>query len=128
MTRKDHNLIFEKRYDVLDGSEVAKRISDIFEKQCPLSDYQKDWLRRSLGDSGMCGNLDMPFQAYEWERNIRKKTDLQRISTPFVVLMNILMLLVVCPMHFLFTGKFFIDCNNKWFEPLYKCNKWALGE
>ena len=128
MKRTTNQLVFQRRYNILDGREVAKRIEKIFEKQCPLTDYQKDWLRRELGDSGIYGNLDMPFQAYEWDRVTKEKTLLQRISTPFVLIICCMLFVTVCPIKWLFTNKFMVDCDNKYLGWLYKWSTWTLDE
>ena len=100
-------LIFQKKYKVLDGYEVSKRIEKIFEKQCPLTDYQKSWLRRELGDSGVFGNLDMPFQAYEWEKIKDKENGFWKIlGRPLAVIIVVILAIIVCPVKYLFTGKY----------------------
>lgn len=120
---KDRQFIFEKRYKKYEGREVAKAIIDIFEEQCPLSPYQKEWVERQ------CKEYDPPFQAYEWG-NIPNRTSMfQRLCAPFVVLLLLLMYIIVCPIKWFLTGKFYFDKrDNKVTHIIYKWMLWSLGE
>ena len=61
--------IFRHKYKALSGYEVANEIIKLMKTSySPLTNDQEQTLKRELGDSGMLGNLDMPFQAYKWEK------------------------------------------------------------
>ena len=62
----------------------------------PLTNDQEQTLKIVLGDSGMLGNLDMPFQAYKWE-NIppNGRNALWRLSIIFYLVTLILTIPIV---------------------------------
>ena len=61
------------QYELLSGYKTATEVKNILkESNLPLSKEQYAALRNAFGDSGMCGNLDMPFIAYKWKENKNK--------------------------------------------------------
>lgn len=79
--------ILGKRYKRLGGHEVSVRIGKIlYDEGQPLTLKQQCALSRGLGNSGICGDLDMPFQAYEWEKQTPDgKNMFWRLTAPLLV-------------------------------------------
>lgn len=82
------NKIFRHKYKTLSGFEVSGEIIKLMrDSYTPLTKEQERELRRMLGDTGVNGNLDMPFQAYQWAKEYPKgKSKWWRLSViPFSV-------------------------------------------
>ena len=89
--------IFRHKYKALSGYEVANEIIKLMKTTySPLTKEQEQTLKRELGDSGMLGNLDMPFQAYKWEKeHPNGRNTLWRLSVIFFLMALILTLPIV---------------------------------
>ena len=89
--------IFRHKYKALSGYEVANEIIKLMKTTySPLTKEQEQALKRELGDSGMLGNLDMPFQAYKWEKeHPNGRNTLWRLSVIFFLMALILTLPIV---------------------------------
>lgn len=91
------NKIFRHKYKTLSGWDVSREIIKLMkESTAPLRENQERELRRMLGDTGVNGNLDMPFQAYQWEKEYPKgKSKLWRLSVIPYFIVTILLLPVI---------------------------------
>lgn len=89
--------IFRHKYKALSGYEVANEIIKLMKTTySPLTKEQEQALKRELGDSGMLGNLDMPFQAYKWKKeHPNGRNTLWRLSVIFFLMALILTLPIV---------------------------------
>lgn len=105
---------------------VAHHVDKFFKDAgSPLTDYQKEILRRYWGEPiGNYGDLNLPFQAYDWTPIKYKGEPLMRLTFPILVIFIILMTLVVRPLHWLIRGSWWFDKNSK-IEVL--CNKWWIS-
>lgn len=112
------NCIFYKKYKRLSGMNVVKQIEAFFEEnEAPLSDWQKTLLKREWGDDmGYYGDLNLPFQAYEWEKVKYKKNLIARLSFPFFLICIIILSFVIRPIHWILTGSW-------WFKESWKVEK-----
>lgn len=120
---EDKMFIFEKYYNRLEGYDISNHIIDMFDEgNCPLSDKQKEYLRRFQ-------RFDYPFQAYTWRKGkSENKTLMQMLSTPVMLLLILIIGITYCPLKFLFTGKYMINENDKSFRWLYKFAVYALND
>lgn len=91
------NKIFRHKYKALSGWDVSREIIKLMkESTSPLRENQERELRRMLGDTGVNGNLDMPFQAYQWEKEYPKgKSKWWRLSVIPYFIVTILLLPVI---------------------------------
>lgn len=108
------NKIFRHKYKTLSGLDVSREIIKLMkESTAPLRENQERELRRMLGDTGVNGNLDMPFQAYQWAEEYSKgKSKWWRLSViPFSIVW--VMLLPVIFGCWWITGKSYIPKNWK---------------
>ena len=80
--------IFMHKYTALSGYEVAKEIIKLMKNSySPLTKDQEQALRSELGNNGILGNLDMPFQAYKWKENYPTgRNSLWRLSVVFYII------------------------------------------
>ena len=102
------------QYDVLSGSEVLYIIDKILENsKTPLTLDQRYNLRQAFGDSGMYGNLDMPFIAYKWKEKENQTKWYWRLTTPFLGIWWLIFVLIILPAKWLFTGNTNFKQNNK---------------
>ena len=107
------HILADNRYKVCSGWQATELIKkELKEKGCPLSLYQEQSLSNYFGNSGMLGNLDMPFQLYTWEEEEPTGTFLWRLTVPFFFLFTILYLITIHPIHWIITGKETLDCDN----------------
>lgn len=91
----------------------------------PLTDYQKEILRRYWGEPiGNCGDLNLPFQAYDWEDIKYKGNPLIRLTFPIFTIFIILMTFVIRPLHWLVRGSWWFGKDSK-IEVF--CNKWWIS-
>lgn len=113
--------VFYKKYKRLSGFQVCDEIIDFFkslDKDCKMDKYsltdgQIRQLRYYWGDNtGMYGDLGLPFQAYMWKKQESKGSWL-RITFPFFVVFVILMTLIVRPVHWLLTGNWWFGDKSK---------------
>ena len=124
---KHTSRILGHKYKILNGWDVADEIAKVLKEQHePLTNAQLGALRRGLGFGGMNGNLDMPFQAYEWDEDkVEGKSFLWRLSIPLLTLYT---LIIKCtePIHWVLTGKmqystqaFFIRFGFAWCHKVF---------
>ena len=94
------------RYRHVNGYRAVELINKCLgDYATPLSENQARVLRREFGDSGMLGNLDMPFQVLEWED--RKPTGVNvwwRMSLPLLLLWGCVKYIIIESLHWVFTG------------------------
>lgn len=120
------NSIFYKKYKRLSGYTVVKHIEDFLKEYgAPLSDWQKTQLYRYWGDNvGNCGDLNLPFQAYTWDKVKYKGNPIARLTFPLLIIFIILMLCVIRPIHWLIKGSWWFNSDSK-IEKF--CNKWWIA-
>ena len=116
------------RYEVLSGYETVELIHKALKEvdHVGLSYEQKQNLKIAFGNSGILGNLDMPFLAYSWKENKEvSKNPIWRLSYPFFVIYVILLLAVFCPIKWIFTGTYSLqkgklgEFNLKWYNKIF---------
>lgn len=118
--------VYYKKYKRLSGMDVVRHVDNFFKDNgSPLTDYQKELLRRYWGESlGNYGDLNLPFQAYDWTDIKYKGSPLMRLTFPIFFIFIILMTFVVRPLNWLVRGSWWFDKNSK-IEVL--CNKWWIS-
>ena len=118
--------IFLQRYERLYGTDIKKAIINFFdENKAPLTDRQK-WVLQESCETGMYGDLDMPFQAYAWKNNASETTNVWwRLTIPFFFLMWLLMAILM-PFKWVLTGEWFYGPEDlcmpllrKWYCKLF---------
>lgn len=116
--------IFRHKYKALSGYEVANEIIKLMKTTySPLTKDQEQALKRELGDSGILGNLDMPFQAYKWEKeHPNGKNILWRLSVIFYLVTLILTIPIVF-ICWLVNGKSYLPRKWKFTKILIKWNQ-----
>lgn len=116
--------IFLHKYKALSGFEVAALIIRVMsDNGYPLTPIQQTALRRGLGDSGIRGNLDMPFQAYSWNKNYPTgRSSLWRLSFIFYPIVFILLLPLVF-FHWCISGNFNMPREWKLTKLMMKWNQ-----
>lgn len=120
------------QYEIMSGHEVANEINKIFKSaNYPLSSGQYRVLHSTLGNGGICGNLDMPFIAYKWKEKENQTKWYWRLSTPFLVIWWLIFVLIILPAKWLFTGNTnfkqnskLINFNTHWYNKVVG-RKWA---
>lgn len=102
------------RYKLLDGYRTVELIHEALKgvDGKGLSYEQRRDLREAFGDTGSRGNLGMPFIAYSWRERRNSTNPLWRLTFPFWVLYVMLAIIVVLPLKWLLTGKFYFSENN----------------
>ena len=118
--------VFYKKYKRLLGFTVVKHIEDFLKDYgAPLTDWQKTQLYRYWGDNvGICGDLNLPFQAYTWEKVKYKGSPIARLTFPLMLIFFILMTLVIRPVWWLLSGSWWFGEDSK-IEKY--CNKWWIA-
>ena len=121
------NNVFLKKHKRLKGYQIASDLVKFFEKNnAPLTDWQKHKLYEK-SDSGIYGDLDLPFQCYAWDNTIDTNGDkglyafLWRLSIPFYFIVWLL-LVISMPFHWLFTGSFYYGCES---GVIYFMRRWC---
>lgn len=95
------------RYKLLSGYETVNLIEKAIESQGGnLTPHQKRQLQEAFGNSGIRGNLDMPFLAYAWEEEDVNGTFPWRLTYPLFIVYSVVLLFVVLPVKWLVTGKY----------------------
>ncbi len=120
------------QYEIMSGHEVANEIDKIFKStNYPLSSDQYRVLHSALGNSGNCGNLDMPFIAYKWEKKKNQTKWYWRLTTPFLGIWRLIFVLIILPAKWLFTGNTnfkqsskLINFNTHWYNKVVG-RKWS---
>lgn len=118
--------VYYKKYKRLSGMDVVNHVDKLFKDVgSPLTDYQKEILRRYWGEPiGNYGDLNLPFQAYNWTDTKYKGVPLMRLTFPILVVFIILMTFVVRPLHWLVRGSWWFGKDSK-IEVF--CNKWWIS-
>ena len=118
--------IYYKKYKRLSGYTVVKHIEDFLKEHgAPLSNWQKTQLYRYWGDNvGNYGDLNLPFQAYTWNKVKYKGSSIARLTLPLLIIFIILMLCVIRPIHWLIKGSWWFNSDSK-IEKF--CNKWWIS-
>lgn len=118
------NMIFFRKYKRLSGQDVTKEVKKFFEKiESPLTPYQIEKLERDWGENiGRCGDLNLPFQAYSWEKVEYKGNTFVRLTFPIFLILIILLSFVIRPIHWLFTGSWWF--KEKWGIEKFLCKWW----
>jgi hypothetical protein len=118
------NYVFYKKYKRLSGMNVTKQIESFFEEnEEPLNDRQKYLLKKEWGDDrGNYGDLNLPFQAYEWEKVEYTGNTFVRLTFPIFLILIILLSFVIRPIHWLFTGSWWF--KEKWGIEKFLCKWW----
>jgi hypothetical protein len=102
------------QYELLSGYETATEVKNILkESNLPLSKEQFMALYNAFGDSGMCGNLDMPFIAYKWKEKENQTKWQWRLTVPFFGIWWVIFVFVILPFKWLFTGNLNFKQNSK---------------
>ena len=120
------------QYELLSGYETAIEVKNILnESNLPLSKEQYTALCNAFGDSGMRGNLDMPFIAYKWKEKENQTEWQWRLTVPFLGIWWIIFVFVIIPFKRLFTGNLnfkqnsrLIDFNTHWYNKVVG-RKWS---
>jgi hypothetical protein len=119
--------VFYRKFKRLSGWQVVNHIEKFLkEKGEPLTKEQGRLLRERWGmDSGIHGDLNLPFQAYTWEAVKYNGKPLVRLTLPFFIVFVILMTLIVRPIHWMFTGSWWFGNSNSKIESFI--NKWWIN-
>ena len=83
-------------------------------------------LKDEFGDSGMLGNLDMPFLAYSWKEEKKSGSFGWRLTMPVFFILVLLMYILVLPIKWILTGYFGFKQEEKlgqffvkWYQKIY---------
>ena len=117
------------RYERVSGSEAVRLINKCL-KECygtPLTQDQERALRESFGSRGIIGDLGMPFQVLKWDKEPDSKSNvLWRLSIPFLFIWFLIFKFIVCPLNWIFTGKYSFSHKSKlatfntdWYYKIY---------
>lgn len=122
------NSIFLQKFDRLQGYQIKNALIDFFNNnEAPLTDKQRLMLTDAC-ERGMYGDLDLPFQAYKWKKNDSETSNMWwRISIPFYFIYWLLMVILM-PFKWLFTGKWYYDPDSRYIAPLRKWYCQIFGE
>lgn len=119
--------VFYRKFNRLSGWQVVNYIEKFLkEKGEPLTEEQRKELQYYWGmDSGIHGDLNLPFQAYTWEAVKYNGKPLVRLTLPIFVVFVILMTLIVRPIHWILTGSWWFGDPNTKIESFI--NKWWVN-
>ena len=119
--------VFYRKFKRLSGWQVVNHIEKFLkEKGEPLTEEQKTVLHYYWGmDSGIHGDLNLPFQAYTWEAVKYNGKPLVRLTLPFFIVFGILMTIIVRPIHWVLTGSWWFGNSNSKIESFI--NKWWIN-
>ena len=119
--------IFYRKFKRLTGLQVVNHIEKFLkENREPLTKEQRHLLRERWGmDSGIHGDLNLPFQAYTWEAVRYKGNPLVRLTIPVFIVFAILMTLIVRPIHWVVAGSWWFGEPNSKLESFI--NKWWIS-
>lgn len=120
-------MVFYRKFKRLSGWQVVNHIEKFLkEKGEPLTEEQRKELQYYWGmDSGIHGDLNLPFQAYTWEAVKYNGKPLVRLTLPIFVVFVILMTLIVRPIHWILTGSWWFGDPNTKIESFI--NKWWIN-
>ncbi len=118
--------VFYRKFKRLSGWHVVNHIEKFLKENGePLTKEQGRLLRERWGmNSGIYGDLNLPFQAYTWEAVKYKGNHLVRLTIPFFIVFVILMTLIVRPIHWMFTGSWWFGNSNLKIEKFI--HKWWI--
>jgi hypothetical protein len=119
--------VFYRKFNRLTGWQVVNHIEKFLKENGEsLTEEQGRLLRERWGmDSGIHGDLNLPFQAYTWEAVKYKGNPLVRLTIPIFVVFLILMTLIVRPVHWILTGSWWFGDPNTKIESFI--NKWWIN-
>ena len=119
--------VFYRKFKRLSGWQVVNHIEKFLkENREPLTKEQGRLLRERWGmDSGIHGDLNLPFQAYTWDAVKYNGKPLVRLTLPLFIVFVILMTLVVRPIHWILTGSWWFGNSNSKIESFI--NKWWIN-
>ena len=119
--------VFYRKFKRLSGWQVVNHIEKFLKENGePLTEEQGRLLRERWGmDSGIHGDLNLPFQAYNWEAVKYKGNPLVRLTIPIFVVFLILMTLIIRPVHWILTGSWWFGEPNSKIESFI--NKWWIN-
>ena len=119
--------VFYRKFKRLSGWQVVNHIEKFLkENREPLTKEQGRLLREHWGmDSGINGDLNLPFQAYTWEAVKYNGKPLVRLTLPLFIVFVILMTLIVRPINWVLTGSWWFGDPNTKIESFI--NKWWIN-
>ena len=119
--------VFYRKFKRLSGWQVVNHIEKFLkEKGEPLTEDQRKELQYYWGmNSGIHGDLNLPFQAYTWEAVKYKGNPLVRLTIPVFIVFIILMTLIVRPIHWVLTGSWWFGDSKSKLETFI--NKWWIN-
>ena len=119
--------VFYRKFKRLSGWQVVNHIEKFLKENGEsLTEEQGRLLRERWGmDSGIHGDLNLPFQAYTWEAVKYKGNPLVRLTIPFFIVFVILMTLIVRPINWVLTGSWWFGEPNSKIESFI--NKWWIN-
>lgn len=102
------------RYKVLSGWKTVDLIDKALKKHSNgLTTQQRRDLINAFGNSGLRGNLEMPFIAYAWEEEEPTGKNVWRLTAPFFFVYAIIIIGIVLPIKWLITGKYSFSQKSK---------------
>ena len=104
------------RYRLLTGFRTVQLIDKALKDKCSgkgLEEWQKRALVESFGNSGIRGNLDMPFIAYEWEEEKVGGNFGWRLTYPLFLIFSIIECFIILPLKWVFTGKYYLSQESR---------------
>ena len=126
--------ILGDNYQLLSGWKTVNLINErLKQKTIGLTIEQERVLKDSFGDTGICGNLDMPFLAYSWEeKKPQGKNVWWRLTIPFLFLWVFFLLTpIVLPIKWLLTGNYALNGDSKigvltenWYNKVFSRKWW----
>ena len=121
------NSIFYRKFKRLSGWQVVNYIEKFLKEHGePLTKEQGHVLRERWGvNSGIHGDLNLPFQAYTWNAVKYKGNSLVRLTIPFFIVFVIIMTLIVRPIHWILTGSWWFGDQHSKVESFI--NKWWIN-
>ena len=119
--------VFYRKFKRLTGWQVVNLIEKFLKENGEsLTEEQGRLLRERWGmDSGIHGDLNLPFQAYTWEAVKYNGKPLMRLTLPLFIVFAILMTLIVRPIHWMLTGSWWFGDSKSNFESVI--NKWWIN-
>ena len=118
--------VFYRKFKRLPGWQVVNHIEKFFkENGRPLTKEQESLLGYWGMDSGIHGDLNLPFQAYTWEAVKYNGKPLVRLTLPLFIVFVILMTLIVRPINWVLTGSWWFGDPNTKIESFI--NKWWVN-
>ena len=119
--------VFYRKFKRLSGWQVVNHIEKFLKENGEsLTEEQGRLLRERWGmDSGIHGDLNLPFQAYTWEAVKYNGKPLVRLTLPIFIVFLILMTLIVRPIKWILTGSWWFGDANSKIESFI--NKWWIN-